>query len=286
MKSRIFLLLFVLFVFLSNSFSFADDGDESEAQEEKKLLSKADAARLIVDTDFLKKKISQLLSWTIGYDISSINKAKLVPSIKRIEAVPIAVPPDGRTVFSLLVEVDDPGGLSNISGVRADLSNIGQLSNTALVDNGLWGDTSAGDGVYSIQTSVDPKIVSGKKIISVAVANKKGWLTLSEAAMDVERNPSILWAKASPENVYADGESKLILEASIFNPGRIEDVTSVKIDLKELGLKPQPMTYNGEVFRAEVIVPEGVSGGEKKLPITVENMVGGRASGYIIVKVK
>jgi len=191
---------------------------EDTGKKEEKYMTRAEAARLLSATDFLKKKIGALLSWSIGYDISAVNRAKLVPSIRYVQAQPIKVPPDGRTVFSLMVSVDDPGGLGNISGVRADLSNIGHLPNTALVDNGLWGDTKAGDGIFTIQTSVSPDVAYGKKDIAIAVANKKGWLALSRTSLDVEKNPSIIWTRAVPESVKSDGGSKVLLEGPLRTP--------------------------------------------------------------------
>ena len=266
-------------------------GDE----EAEKYLTRGEAARLLTATDFLKKKIGQLLSWSIGYDISALNRAKLVPSIKYIKAQPIKVPPDGRTVLSLLVAVDDPGGLGNISGVRVDFSSIGQLPNMALVDNGLWGDFKAGDGIYTIQTNVKPDVTYGKKEIPIAVANRKGWLTLSKTSLDVEGDPSIIWTKATPASVRADGKSKVLLEVAVDNPGGIEDIKSVTVDLSSIGgEKDSPMRNDGtagdkkpmdNVFTLEVVPKAGVSPGEKKLPVKVVNIIERKASGEIILVV-
>ncbi len=287
-KTSCMIIAIVLVLCAASAFAQAPgEGKEGE----KKYLTRSEAAKLLSTTDFLKNKIGQLLSWSIGYDISSVSRAKLVPSIKYIQAMPVKAPPDGRTVISLLVAVDDPGGLGNISGVRADLSGIGQLSNMALVDNGLWGDIKAGDGVYTIQTNVKQGIPFGEKEIAVAVANKKGWLTLSRVSLDVEKNPTMIWAKATPASVPADGSTKTLLEVAVVNPGRVEDMGNVVVDLSSIGAGRAEMkktTGNGtrpNIFSLEITVPSSASAGEKKLPVSVENSAGGKAQGEIVLNV-
>lgn len=265
------------------------------ATAEVKYLTRSEAARLISATDFLKQKIGQLLSWSIGYDLSALNRANLVPTIKYIKATPLKVPPDNRTILDILVSVDDPSGLANIKGVRADLSSIGQLPNMAFVDNGLYGDTKANDGVYTLQTSVKMDVETGRKEVAVAVANNKGWLTLSKASLDVERNPQIMWAKATPSSVKADGRSKALLEVAVVNPGRIEDIKTVTVDLSDIGGAGASVMKNAglegdkkagdNVFSVEVVVPPSVSAGEKKITVKVVNVIGGECEVEIVLNV-
>jgi len=265
------------------------------ATEEGRYLTRSDAARLLSATDFLKNKIGQLLSWSIGYDISALNRAKLVPTIRYIEAMPIKMPPDGRTILSLLVAVDDPSGLSDISGVRADLSNIGQLPNMALVDNGLWGDLRPGDGVYTIQTSVKSDVAKGEKEIQVAVANKKGWVTVSRTTLNVDKNPTIISARATPGSVSSDGRSKTLLTVVFDNPGRPEDVKRALVDLSSIGGEEVAMHNDGmsgdakagdNTFSLEIAIPSGLPSGEKSLPVKISNAIGGQAYSEIIINIK
>jgi len=273
--------------------SFGETKEAAAKDEGGKFLSRAEVARLISATDFLKKKIGQLLSWSIGYDISSVSRAKLVPSIRYIKAQPIKVPPDGRTVISLLVAVDDPGGLSQISGVRADLSGIGWLPNMALVDNGLWGDTSAGDGIYTLQTSVKTTVPSGKKEIAVAVANSKGWLALSRTSLDVEKNPFVVWARATPSSVKSG--ANVLLEAACGNPGKREDIKKVSVDLSGIGNTSEAsMKDDGKgadkkagdgIFSLKTAIAAGISAGEKRLQVKVVNALDGEGFGEISLSV-
>lgn len=156
------------------------------AAQKPQALTRAEVIKYLSASDQVKKKLSDLVSWTVGYDVSKINRAKLTPIISFVKVVPGRVAPDGRTVVEITAAVDDPGGLKNISGVRADLSAIGQLSNTILVDSGLFGDKKAGDGLFTLQTTIPTDVSLGLKELPVSAANKKGWLALSKATLDVE----------------------------------------------------------------------------------------------------
>lgn len=258
-------------------------------------LTKGEAIMRITATDFVKKKIGELLSWTVGYDISKVNRVKLTPTINYVKAVPKRVPPDGRTVLEILASVDDPGGLKNISGVRADLSAIGKLPNTMLVDNGLFGDTIAADGVYTLQTSVSPKVDIGPKEIPVAVANKKGWLALAKTTLDIKKNPVIVEARFSPERIKADGQSVTTLTVKVDNPGRVEDVKEITVDLRAFGYakllslrndgRAGDLVAQDDIFTLQFTVPDFVKSGDYDIRVGVTNLIGGYAAEDRALKV-
>ena len=156
----------------------------------EKYLTRGDMAIMLSATDFMKQKINDLFNIAAGYNLSQLNRATTAPIIRWIKATPQVVPADGRTVFNLMVSVDDPNGLAEIKDVRADISGVGKLSNMKLVDNGLWGDQRTQDGIFTLQSSVNPSIVAGQKEISIAVANKKGWLSLAKTEITVENKPA------------------------------------------------------------------------------------------------
>ncbi|MBU0671478.1 MAG: hypothetical protein KJ732_00450 [Candidatus Margulisbacteria bacterium] len=259
-------------------------------------LTKGEAIMKITAADFVKKKIGELVSWTVGYDISKVSRVKLTPTINYVKAVPKRVPPDGRTILEILASVDDPGGLTNISGVRADLSAIGRLANTMLVDNGLFGDEKAADGIYTLQTSVSPKIELGPKEVPVAVANKKGWLALAKTTLDIKKNPAIIEAKFAPERLVADGKSLVTLTVKIDNPGRIEDIKIVTADLRALGYTELlPMLNDGrggdaaandDIFSLQFVVPDFLKDGDYLIRIGAANLAGGYEARDITIKVQ
>jgi len=258
-------------------------------------LTKGDAIMMLSATDFMKKKVGELLSWTVGYDVTRVNRVRLTPTINFIKARPRKLPPDGRTVFEILASVDDPGGLSNIAGVRADLSSIGRLPNTMLVDNGLYGDESAGDGIYTLQASVSPRIGAGAKDIPVAAANKKGWLALAKTNLEINKNPVIIEAVLEPDKAAADGKVLVTLSVKVDNPGRLEDISSVTANLSQL-LLPAAMNLKNDgqegdlaagdgTWTLQFMLPEEVEAGNYSIPIEVTNLAGGQALGQAKIAV-
>ena len=263
--------------------------------EASQYMTKGEAVQLLSATDFVKQKIGELLSWTIGYDISKVSRVRLTPTINYIKIIPRRVPPDGRTIVELQASVDDPAGLANISGVRADLSSIGRLPNTMLVDNGLFGDKKAGDGIYSLQTTVSLRTLPGNRDIPVAVANKKGWLALAKTSLDIQKNPNIIEIRISPETVLADGASPATLTVKVDNPGRLEDVRAVAANLKALGLSERSILRNDgssgdamagdDTWSIRFSVASELPAGSYPVAIEVTNLAGGIANGQTTVTV-
>lgn len=257
------------------------------ARAEEKVLTRGEVVEQISAADFMKEKIGQLLSWTVGYDVSKVNRASLVPIINYVKAMPKKVPPDGRTILELTASVDDPGGLQNIGGVRGDLSNIGKFPNMMLVDNGLWGDAIADDGIYTLQTSVDKGVETGNKEIAVAAVNKKGWLAVSRATVDVQKDPVITEVTLIPDRVSYGRPALVSLQVKIDNPGRAEDLNQVTVDLSAVGGgsgKPIPETAPG-VYSMQFAAPGQLNPGNKKIIVTAVNNAGGSASAIIQLEV-
>jgi len=283
-----YLIIPLIFINLAVPPVFAQKPAEAE-----EYMTKGEAVMLISATDFMKKKIGELLSWTIGYDINKVSRVRLTPTINYVKAFPKKVPPDGRTVLEVLASVDDPGGLRNIAGVRADLSSIGRLSNTTLVDNGLFGDEKAGDGIYTLQTSVSPQIGLGPKDISVAVANKKGWLALAKTNLEIRKNPAIIEIRVFPDKVLAGRQ--VTVTAKVDNPGRIEDVQSVVADMRTLGLSERSyfgnnglagdVTVGDDVWALQFNLPNEAAPGDYSIPLEVTNLAGGRGAATMAITV-
>lgn len=273
----------------------APTGAEEKNNSEEQFLTKGEAVNFVSATGFMKKKIGQLLSWTVGYDISKVNRVKLTPTVKYIRVTPRMVPPDGRTIFEVFAEVEDPGGISNIQGVRADLSSVGRLSNSVLVDNGLFGDEKAQDGIYSLQASVPRKTDLGEKEVAITVANKKGWLALAKAKLDVEKDPIINSVSLVPEKVKAGQETLVTLRVEVENPGRIRDIKEVTVDLRALGytdllMLQEDLTENkgleSQDFSVQFTVPSTIKSGEYKIRVGVLNVYAGYTDKDVLLKVE
>lgn len=252
-------------------------------------LTKGEAAALLSASDLVKKKIGELFSWTVGYDISKVNRVRLTPLINYVKVIPKKAPPDGRTILELFTAVEDPGGLKNISGVRADMSSIGRLPNAMLVDNGLFGDTQAEDGIYSLQTSVSPKVTLGPKDITVSVVNKKGWLALAKTSLEVRKNPVIMEVQVIPSRTLANGRDLVTIAVKVDNPGRVEDLLAPVANLSVFGLSEQmPFRNDGEggdllpgdnVWTLRFAVPETAAPGEYAIPFVAMNLAEGVCFG-------
>jgi len=251
----------------------------------EKAMTRAEAIALLSKSQAVKKKESTLFNWNVGYDISKINRVRLMPIINFVRAIPKKVPPDGRTIIELLASVIDPGGMKNISGVKADLSSLGKLSNMTLVDSGLWGDAVAGDGIYTLQSTVNTDVSLGDKEIPVTAANKKGWLALAKTSIDIEKDPVILSAVANPAKVPAGNYTALSVR--IDNPGRLEDISDVTVDLRDVGGDEIKLRIaNDGSFIGNIVVSSDISAGTKKLPVKTKNLAGGAATGVIQIEVQ
>ena len=285
MKSGITKL--VLLGLLLSVLSLPGMAEKQAAAEEVEYLTKGDAVLLLSATDFVKQKIGALLSWTIGYDISKVNRIKLIPTIDYIKVVPRKVPPDGRTVLEILAAVDDPGGLGNIAGVRADLSTIGQLPNMMLVDTGLFGDEKANDGVYTLQTNVPDRVDPGAKEVPVAVANKKGWLALAKTTLDISKNPVIIETSFSPETAKADGKSVVTMTVKVDNPGREADLKSVTADLSAFGYEEKMFLkkIGSNAYSVRFTVPTSLYAGDYHIRLEATNLAGGKTSGEYLLRI-
>jgi hypothetical protein len=268
---------------------FADEGGG------KKLMTKGDAIALLSASDFMRQKIGALLSWIIGYDISKVNRAKLVPIINYIVAVPRKAPPDGRTIIELQASVDDPGGIANIEGVRADLSEIGKLSNMMLVDNGLWGDRVASDGIFTIQTNVARTVPLGEKEVSVAVANKKGWVAMGKTTLEVLKRLTIVRAQALPDKITAGRRNMVLFEVTVVNPDAEEQMRRVFINLAALGGgklvllndegREGDRNASNNVFSVEIEINPGHTPRTVEIPVYAENTGGAADFSKINIEV-
>ncbi|MDD4179145.1 MAG: hypothetical protein PHH14_03755 [Candidatus Margulisbacteria bacterium] len=293
-RNKIIIILVMTCFLQAGSACFTPAQAQKKAAAEE-VLTKGDAVMMLSATDFMKKKIGELLSWTVGYDVSKVSRVKLTPSINYVKALPKRVPPDGRTVIELQASVDDPSGLKNIAGVRADLSSIGRLSNMMLVDNGLFGDETPGDGVFTLQTSVSPQINIGNKDIAVAVSNKKGWLALAKTSLEVKKDPSILEARFLPDRVLAESGNLVTITVRVENPGRLIDIQSITADLSALQLSARESLYNtgedgdlaagDDTWTLQFALPKGAPVGTFTIPLQVTNLVGGLAIGEATITV-
>ena len=292
---KILILFTITFVLYYNHFVFAEETKTTPDSGQEKILTRADVIEKISAADFFKKKIGDLLNWSIGYDITKINRTNLAPIISYIKVDPSDVPPDDRTIVSITAKVSDPSGLDNIKGVRADLSSIDRLPNQMLVDNGLWGDVKSNDGIFTLQTSVGNGVSSGTKDIPIAVANKAGWVAISRTNVDVRLNPVVSGGLAMPQSLHPDGMTEVLLTMRVENPGRQEDIKEVTVDLTNIGLEKNVRMWDDgthgdikagdKIFSVSVIPSKDLGLWARKLMVHATNVFGGNAESEITLVV-
>lgn len=256
----------------------------------ERYLSRGEMAVMMSATDFMKEKISNLLNFAVGYNLVSLNRLTMAPIIRFARVNPGKVPPDGRTPFNLYVSVDDPGGLSEIIGVKADITSLGKLSGMSLVDNGLWGDLKAGDGIFTLQANTSTKIKPGEKEVSIAVANKKGWMSVAKTSVIVENMPTIISSLATPYNIRPDAIAPVRFTSRVIDPGGSDNIARVSIDLRPLGgsqdqLMKNDVSESGSIFALDFVPGKNLSPGVKKLQVLAVNRQGGAATGEILLNV-
>jgi len=266
----------------------------STGSAEARDITKKEAVEQLSATEVVRKKVAELLDFKIGYDFTKISRVSMAPVIKYVRAVPIKAPPDNRTIVSVIAEVDDPGGRRNINRVQANLSELGKPAEVNLVDNGLWGDVKAGDGIYTLQTVIARKAKRGELRITIEVSNKGGWRTVDQANIIVHKEPAILQAMAKPWEVGRGNYS--VLTVQIDNPGGIGEIEKVVADLSSIGSSASAFLRNDgksgdskaedDIFSLEVLVGANIAAGRKVIPVEVVNVVGGKASGTILLKVR
>jgi hypothetical protein len=288
-------ILMISLMLICSSLALVGPAKAAKKAEVAQYMTKGDVVQILANSEIVQKKIKELFSWTSGYDASKINRGRFTPTINFVKLIPRAVPPDDRTVFEVAASVDDPFGLTNIAGVRADLSSIGRLPNTALVDNGLYGDQQASDGVYTLQTSVAQTIPLGNRDIQITATNKKGWLALAKATVDVRKNPVIVSTRFVPEKALAADGSLVTMEVRIDNPGGVANVRSVVANFWPLGLSDRtvlwPSASEGEfnpddkLWKVEFVLSAKVAAGMYKIPVEVTNLSGGVAVGSGVLMV-
>ncbi len=122
-----------------------------------------------------------------GSDITGIDftAAQASPDIVRAAVEPSTVPADGDTEVLLTAQVSHPGGLANVSEVLCDLRQLGGQLGRQLCDNGTAGDEHAGDGVYSLKTTVAGDVAPGAKGIRLLVRDSTGGAGFASVSLDV-----------------------------------------------------------------------------------------------------
>ncbi len=112
----------------------------------------------------------------------------LGPQILSFIAEPQEVPADGSTPLYFVAQVYHPQGLETIGSVRLNLTPVGAEGWQDMKDDGTGADDVAGDGVYTLQTTVDESVPPGPKGVFLQVSDAAGKKAVEVFELKIKRS--------------------------------------------------------------------------------------------------
>lgn len=177
---------------------------------------------------------------------------ELVIHSEQSQAIPFSVPNDGVTKTKLWVLIEDPVGLSSISSVVVNLSQIGGPSTIEMVkDTGTQPQFSQW---YTTEVTVPNTVATKDEPYLLPVEVRKGSEkfdgTVSiRVSKDVQMSvaPTIDNVYISPLSVPPDGETPVKISAQVSDLDGAATINSVVADLGSLGIGFKTLSPIGEV---------------------------------------
>lgn len=226
----------------------------------------------------------------------SVTVNNLKPSLDAPSALPSNVPNDGETEVLLTVRATDPNG--NLKSVTISLSPISGVASQKMFDDGSNGDQSAGDNVYSFETTVPSTVTVGQKDLKITAVDQEGLTDTQHIFLqvtDANSPPEMTNAQVSDPSIENDNSTTVTFTVEVIDPD--DNLDSVRIDLSPIGgSKSMKMWDDGEnggddfaddnIFTAESVVSKNTPAGMKNLTIKAEDDRGAEVSLVISIVVK
>ncbi|MDR3386641.1 MAG: S8 family serine peptidase [Rudaea sp.] len=179
-----------------------------------------------------------------------------------------------------------PGTNPASTGVSAsaDLSSIGGSASQQFYDDGTHGDATAGDGVYSYQTTIAPGTAPGSKAITVTASDAQSRTSSTGIGLTVATPtaPAASNATASPAVVPAGATTHLSVQVA---GGTHPSSSSIAVvaDLTSIGGDgSQAFADQGDgTFAFDATLDAGTSPGVKLLAVTISDGEGRTAAATI-----
>ncbi|MDD5594613.1 MAG: hypothetical protein PHG97_07750, partial [Candidatus Margulisbacteria bacterium] len=121
-----------------------------------------------------QESIRYLSDFEKGYTNDKLCGLNVAPAIVNFTAAPRETTLNQTTSLKLRAEIASRESFSPISKVKVDLSAIGGAPDAEMFDDGAHGDELAGDRVYSLNISFNPK-ETGEKIFEAVAVDRLGW---------------------------------------------------------------------------------------------------------------
>jgi hypothetical protein len=192
-----------------------------------------------------------------------------------------------------------PGANPPSSGllVAGDLSAIGGSATQPFFDDGTHGDATAGDNVFSFQTTVDLATTAGSKTLAVTISDAQsriGTTSMSVTILALSTPPTGI-GTANPSSLQEGNTTLLTVKVT---PGSSPVSTGISVagDLHLIGgSSAQQLADDGtngdvtpgdNIFSYHMAVASGTSPGTKSLPITVTDIQGRSSNTAISLSVQ
>lgn len=120
------------------------------------------------------------------------------PSMRNIEISASRIPNDGETEVRVEVEAN-PGYVGgSIDMVLLDLSRLGGRRDQLMNDNGIYGDRTPDDDIYSCIFTVPPNIDPGEKVLNITAVDDRGGFRNMEFQVEVYQTDVSTSSDSSP----------------------------------------------------------------------------------------
>lgn len=217
------------------------------------------------------------------------------------QSIPLNVPNDGATTTKLWLLVEDPVGLSSISSVVANLSQIGGPSTVEMVkDSGTQPQFSQW---YTYETTVPSTVQTKDEPYLLPVEVRKGSETHAgtisiRVTKDVNQSvaPVIDQAYVSPISVAPGSDTPVRVSAQVTDQDGAATITSVVADLGALGIGFVELTPVSEVTEGveletqyfqseEFTIPESTGEADYNITVTASDSTGEQSTKTITFQV-
>jgi hypothetical protein len=141
------------------------------------------------DDEYSIKVIARDPSNNIGIDeiVVTLDNEVIAPTIVDTTVSPNTVTAGEFDDVLFTIEMNDPE--SAIESVEIDLSPLGDSSDQTMYDDGTRGDLSAGDNIYSYETTISSTVTSGEKSLEITVTYREGEIIETFVELTVTEPP-------------------------------------------------------------------------------------------------
>jgi len=149
-------------------------GEVKEVPEDDRSLSRAEAAALISHFAATEASVHRLSDFDEGYTDDRYCGVNVAPAVTAFTAAPEEISLKQQTSLKLRATVASRESFAPVSLVKVNLAQLGGAADAEMFDDATHGDETAGDGIYSLNISFQPKS-TGEKVLEVTVTDRLGW---------------------------------------------------------------------------------------------------------------